>query len=253
MNKQPVSYLQTDSRWAALPYQVPGETATIGGSGCGPTAAAMLIETLTGQTFTPKDACAWSVEHGYKALNQGTYYSYFKPQFAAFGIDCDQLSWVNTYGKPAHSNHKKMLELLDQGYYIIALMGKGLWTSSGHFVVVWWEDGKIRISDPASTRPERLNGDPYTFFSQAKYYWWVDARAYNKEEDEVTQETFEQMLQTYLDKLADRQPDPSWGGEARQWALDQGLITGDGQGRPMWESHVTRNQLATILYQFSKA
>ena len=30
----------------------------------------MLIETLTGKTFTPVDACAWSVEHGYKALNQ---------------------------------------------------------------------------------------------------------------------------------------------------------------------------------------
>lgn len=75
MNRRPIAYLQTDPRWAALPYRVPGERATIGGSGCGPTAAAMLIETLTGKTFTPVDACAWSVEHGYKALNQGTYYS----------------------------------------------------------------------------------------------------------------------------------------------------------------------------------
>ena len=25
-----------------------------------------------------------------------------------------------------------------------------------------------------------MNGDPKTFFSQAKYYWWVDARAFNK-------------------------------------------------------------------------
>ena len=55
-------------------------------AGCGPTAAAMLIETLTGKTYTPVDACAWSIEHGYKALKQGTYYAYFKPQFAAFGI-----------------------------------------------------------------------------------------------------------------------------------------------------------------------
>ena len=99
MNRRPIAYLQTDPRWAALPYRVPGERATIGGSGCGPTAAAMLIETLTGKTFTPVDACAWSVEHGYKALNQGTYYSYFVPQFAEFGIPCGQLSWVNTYGK----------------------------------------------------------------------------------------------------------------------------------------------------------
>ena len=180
MKKQPVSYLQTDPRWSKKPYRVPGEAATIGSSGCGPTAAAMLISTVTGKTFTPEDACKWSVEHGYKALKAGTYYAYFKPQFADFGIECDMLNWSKTYGKPDHANHKKVLELLKAGYYIIALMGPGLWTSGGHFVVVWWEDDKIRINDPASTRTVRLNGDPRTFFSQVNYYWWVDARAHNK-------------------------------------------------------------------------
>ena len=168
MNRRPIAYLQTDPRWAALPYRVPGERATIGGSGCGPTAAAMLIETLTGKTFTPVDACAWSVEHGYKALNQGTYYSYFVPQFAEFGIPCGQLSWVNTYGKPDHENHRKAAVLLRQGYYLIALMGRGLWTRSGHFVVVWWEDGLVRICDPASTQYERMNGDPVLFRQSGK-------------------------------------------------------------------------------------
>lgn len=37
MNPQPISYLQTDKQWATLPYAVRGESATIGGSGCGPT------------------------------------------------------------------------------------------------------------------------------------------------------------------------------------------------------------------------
>ena len=179
MNKQPVSYLQTDPKWKNKPYQVKGETATIGDSGCGPTAAAMLIETITGKTFTPEDACAWALAHGYKALNAGTYYAYFKPQFAAHGINCDQMNWINTYGKPGSENHKKAFDLLKQGYYLIALMGKGLWTGSGHFVVVWWEDGKVHINDPASTKPARLTGDLATFKSQVKYYWWIDARAYN--------------------------------------------------------------------------
>ena len=118
MNKRPVSYLQTDPRWKALPYQVPGETATIGGSGCGPTAAAMLVETLTGKTFTPVDACRWSVAHGYKAKGQGTYYSYFAPQFEAFGIKCWQLSWTNVYHNPASKVHDQALEYLKQGYYL---------------------------------------------------------------------------------------------------------------------------------------
>ena len=179
MNKRPVSYLQTDSRWAKKPYRVPGENSTIGDSGCGPTAAAMLIETLTGKTYTPEDACAWSVAHGYKALKAGTYYDYFAPQFAEFGIKCWQLSWTNGYHNPKAKVHDQALEYLKQGYYLIALMKKGTWTGGGHFVVVWWADNKIRINDPASTRDKRLNGDPATFRNEAAYYWVVDARAYN--------------------------------------------------------------------------
>ena len=141
MNKHPVSYLQKDPRWKDKPYCVPGESSTIGSAGCGPTCAAMIIETLTGKAFTPEDACKWSLEHGYKALHQGTYYSYFVPQLAAFNIKCDMLSWTSTYGKPNHENHQKALEMLQQGYYLIALMNKGNWTSSGHFILVWWADG----------------------------------------------------------------------------------------------------------------
>lgn len=188
MNKRPVSYLQTDPRWKNKPYRVKGENATIGGSGCGPTAAAMLIETITGKTFTPEDACNWSMAHGYKALNQGTYYAYFTPQFAEFGIDCQMLNWTNTYGKPDHANHEKVVEKLKEGYYAIALMNKGLWTSSGHFVVLWWQDDKVRINDPASTKDARVNGDIRTFRSQVKYYWLIDAREYNNANDEEEEE-----------------------------------------------------------------
>lgn len=179
MNKKPVSYLQYDARWKTKPYRVTGETATIGGSGCGPSSAAMLIESITGKTYTPEDACKWSKDHGYKALKAGTYFGYFKPQFAAFDIKCDMLNWTNTYGKPDHENHKKVEEMLKQGYYFIALMGKGLWTSGGHYIVVWWQDDKVRINDPASMKDARLNGDIKTFRSQCSYYWWVDAREFN--------------------------------------------------------------------------
>ena len=44
------------------------------------------IAALKDARVTPETTCAWSVAHGYKALKQGTYYSYFKPQLAAFGV-----------------------------------------------------------------------------------------------------------------------------------------------------------------------
>lgn len=179
MNKQPVSYLQTDSRWASKDYSAPGESTTIGKSGCGPTCAAMLIETLTGKTFTPADACAWALKKGYKAPNQGTYYSYFVPQFKEYGIQCERLNTATLYGNSTSSIHTKAFDLLKQGYYLIACMGPGLWTSSGHYVVVWWEEGWVYINDPASQSTARIKGNLATFKSQVKYYWTIDAREYN--------------------------------------------------------------------------
>ena len=264
MNKRPVSYLQTDKRWRDKPYRVPGETATIGGSGCGPTAAAMLIETLTGRTYTPEDACKWSVDHGYKALNQGTYYGYFVPQFAAFGIKCWQLSRTNAYHDPESGVHDQALEYLKQGYYLIALMKKGSWTGGGHFIVVWWADGKIRINDPASTKDSRVNGDVKTFRNECAYYWVVDAREHNAaadKEDDMDQEKFNKMFMTAMEQYRQGLRDNDcgeWSQQARKFAVDQGIFAGSGttapDGRPnmMWEDLLTREQCAQVLYRFAQ-
>ena len=185
MNKLAVSYLQKDARWKSKPYRVTGEQSTIGSAGCGPTCAAMMISTITGKTVTPVDTCAWSIQHWYKALNQGTYYSYFVPQLKAYGIQCKQMLGSRILNQPQHSIHEQVKRYLSHGYYVIALMGPGTWTKSGHFVLVWDWDSKVRICDPASTRAERLNGDPEAFRREVRMYWLVDAREFNKEEDEV--------------------------------------------------------------------
>ena len=254
MNKRPVSYLQTDARWKNKPYRVKGENSTIGSAGCGPTCAAMLIETITGRTFTPEAACMWSMERGYKALNQGTYYSYFVPQFAEFGISCDMLNWVSTYGKPDHANHAKAFGMLKEGYYLIALMNKGLWTRSGHFVVVWWADGKVHINDPASTKAERLSGDLRTFKSQVKYYWWVDARRINTEEDDdmpFTQKDFDAMMEDYLSRQQKQEPG-EWSAEAREWAEKNGIIYGDAEGKKMYRAPCTREHMVVFLHRIAE-
>ena len=76
MAKQPVYYMQTDPKWANVDYTAKGETKnTLKISGCGPTSAAMLVATLKDKSVTPVEAAKWSLDHGYKAPNQGTYYS----------------------------------------------------------------------------------------------------------------------------------------------------------------------------------
>lgn len=241
MNKQPVYYMQTDPRWKNKPYRVAGEDTTIGDSGCGTTCAAMLIETLTGKTFTPVDAAEWSMKRGYKALRQGTYYSYFVPQFQAFGIKCERLNTSNIYGNSGHSAHAKAFELLKQGYYIIACMGKGNWTSSGHYIVVWWENGKVRINDPYSKRADRLNGDLKTFKSQVKYYWAIDARNYNQEGDDMTKEEVIKIIQEYEAEKAKKSVS-DWAKSSWTKAKSKGIMDGTAPHK-----NATREQIAAIL------
>ena len=245
MNKQPVLYMQTDRRWKDQPYRVPGENATIGGSGCGPACAAMVISTLTGQEVTPVDTCAWSVAHGYKALNQGTYYGYFPPQLAAYGIQCKRLNTVSAYGKPELSVHDEAEDLLRDGYYIIACMGKGLWTRSGHFVLVWWADGKMYINDPASTKQERTQGDRDTFRSQVKYYWLVDARNHNKGDNQLTEEQVRAIVREEYEKMeAERAKEPpsDWAKVKLELARARGITDGS---RP--RSYATREEVAIMV------
>lgn len=121
---------------------------------------------------------------------------------------------------------------MKEGYYAIALMGKGLWTTSGHFVVLWWQDGKVRINNPASTKDARLNGDIKTFRSQVKYYWMVDAREYNngvshktetkKEDDMMTGEEIYNALNAYLTQ----QELPEWAKAEFQQAVDMKITDG---------------------------
>ena len=250
MNKQPVSYLQTDSRWKALPYRVPGETATIGGSGCGPTAAAMAIESITGKTCTPVDTCKWSVDHGYKALNQGTYYAYFVPQFKAFGIDCKQMLGGSLHNNPTHQVHDQVKDYLSKGYYVIALMGPGTWTKGGHFILLWAWDDKVHINDPASTAPARLNGDPNAFKKEVKQYWLIDAREHNKEEEEVTYDQWKAFMEQYRKELS-QQPPADWAQKTGEWdkAEEDGLVA-KGAGRP--QDLATRCEVAAMILRSQK-
>lgn len=247
LNKEPRYYLQTDPKWKNISYSVPGEQTTIGESGCGPSSAAMILSTLTGKEITPVDTCAWALKNGYKALMQGTYYSYFIPQFEEYGIKCQRLNFNRMINQPTNPVHDIAFDLLKKGYYLIALMGPGLWTNSGHYVVVWWVDGVIHINDPWSTRSDKLMADIGRFKNECRMYWAIDAQEYNIVEDEdMTQEQFNIMMKNYQDSLVSKDPD-DWSEEARTWAEEKGLIIGDQFGNKQYKSPVTREQMVVFL------
>lgn len=172
---RPVDYKQTDSRWGSLPYRVPGETSTVKSSGCGPTAMADVLAALVSPYIDPVTCASWSRQHGYKVLRSGTSYSYPVAQAAAYGVSVRRLNTANAYNRPADAVHGQALAELQAGNWLVACMGKGLWTSSGHYIVVYgYSAGKVYICDPASSKAARLCNTWELFKSQVKYYWGVE-------------------------------------------------------------------------------
>lgn len=134
----------------------------------------MVIATLKDKTVTPVTTAEWSMAHGYKALNQGTFYTYFVPQLSAYGISCKRLNTSNLYGKSSSTAHTEALNALKKGDWVIACMGKGNWTSQGHFILLYgYENGYVYINDPASTGSARIKNTWALFAKQVKYMWTV--------------------------------------------------------------------------------
>ena len=188
---KPISYLQIDKRWADIDYSASGEKTTIGASGCGPSCMAMVIATLIDTTITPKDTCAWALKSGYKAPKQGTYYSYFIPAGAKYGITLQRINFANIYGATgsvAKASHAAALAAIKKGNWIIACMGKGNWTRSGHYILAYGVSGdgnNVLINDPNSIKAARTCASLKLWQSQVKYYWIVETGIdNNNEEDE---------------------------------------------------------------------
>lgn len=254
---KPTSYLQTDPRWANVDYSAKGEKTTIGKSGCGPTAMAMVLATWADKSVTPKSECTWALAHGYKAPHQGTYYGYFAAAAKRYGLYCRMLNGASIYGNPNSKYHAEAKAAVDQGDLVIACMGRGLWTSSGHFVLVWKIDGNtIYINDPASTRTVRTQGDYSLFKQQVKYYFVVKKPATiqrpEKEDDDMdinkllAEMTGAQAYALYTKAMtfAAAVAEPEWSKKQGHWekATLKGIVDGQEPERP-----VKRDELAAVL------
>jgi GH25 family lysozyme M1 (1,4-beta-N-acetylmuramidase) len=67
-----------------------------------------------------------------------------------------------------------------------------------------------------------------------------------KEDDDMTQEKFNEMMNNYLAELKTKAP-AEWSKEAREWAEKEGIIVGDENGNKQYENFVTREQMAVLL------
>ena len=69
-----------------------------------------------------------------------------------------------------------------------------------------------------------------------------------EEDDDMTQERFNEMMDNYMKERAELDPS-KWSAQARAWAESNGLINGDAQGRTMYKKYMTREEVITVLYR----
>lgn len=153
---QVVYYNQLDERWKYSPYG----TDTIGGYACGPTAMAIVISSLTSETIDPPHMAQWAYEHGYWCSGNGSYRSLIPGAAQAWSLSVDGCT---------ASEPQRIIDALAEGKLVVALMTKGHFTSSGHFIVLrgCTSDGKILVADPSSYKRSEKSWDMSIILNEA--------------------------------------------------------------------------------------
>lgn len=137
--KPKLTYIsQIDNRWKNYPYTVTNnKNQTIGRSGCGVATAAMIIDSIVGNVSVTELADVF-VKYGYRSRNNGTYWSANRAIADEFDIEYKETS-----------NFGVMLEMLKSNNYIIASVGNGLFTTGGHYIMIYGIEGdNLKIYDP---------------------------------------------------------------------------------------------------------
>ena len=141
-------YSQIDSRWKNKLYTSTGNSSqTMGSSACGPTCSAMVVSSIKG-TILPTEMADLYVQYGFRSANNGTYWSAFRWTADVFGIGYKEIYKLND-----------VCDLLEQNYMVISACGNGLFTTGGHFILIYgYEDtngsgqcdsgDRLKIYDP---------------------------------------------------------------------------------------------------------
>ena len=150
-----VYFNQLDERYSNMPYG----TDDIGGYGCGPTAMSIVVSSLTSETVDPIAMARWSYENGYWCSKSGSYHALIPAAAKEWGLNVEGCS---------ASEGQKIVDALSNGKLVVAIMLKGHFTSSGHFIVLRGvKDGKILVADPASYDRSSMEWDLSIILNEA--------------------------------------------------------------------------------------
>lgn len=125
----------------------------IGTHGCGPTAMAMVISSLTDYRVDPTTIANWSVQNGYYSRGGGSYHGLIPAVARAYGLPVASAADRTVAG---------LTQQLKAGKILVILVRQGHFTTSGHFMIVRGvsPDGKFMLADPQSLENSTTLWDP---------------------------------------------------------------------------------------------
>lgn len=153
-------FLQWDTRWGFIDYG--GECVAV--AGCGPVCLSMVGYYLTKNQdiFAPDKVVNFALEEGYCIADVGTSWSLMTEGAEMLGLTVETLPLSEDY----------IIESVTNGRPVILIMGPGVFTSIGHFIVVrGYEDGKFIINDPNSIKRSEKRWSFDEFSSQILNIW----------------------------------------------------------------------------------
>ena len=156
-----VYYNQSEEPWKDMKFA----TDPLSSHGCGPTVMAMAVSSLTSQTIDPSEMAQWASDQGYGAPGEGAYHTIVEGTASAFGLEAKVLK-IDTADE-------LRLELAS-GKIFVALMSKGHFTNSGHFILLrgLTLDGDVLVADPNSRERSLAAWDPQLVLDEAKSDFW---------------------------------------------------------------------------------
>ena len=138
-----------------------GYPATISSHGCGPTALAIVVSTLTEEDVNPSDVTNFACNNGY-CYPGGTINSIMLDYPVRHGLKVEKANKLD--------KQKIINALKSKNSLVVALMGKGSFTTSSHFIVLRGasNDGRVLVADPNSLEKSKRFWSFNTILEQVK-------------------------------------------------------------------------------------
>ena len=156
-------FMQWDKRWGYMEYS--GDCVAI--TGCGPVCLSMVAFHLTkNKDMSPDRIVEFAIENNYYSEGSGSLWTLIGEGGKKLGLNVKEL--------PLSEN--VIINNLQKGNPIICVMGKGDFTTTGHFIVMTkYEDGKIWVNDPNSFENSEKGWEYDKIKSQIKNLWACSA------------------------------------------------------------------------------